>query len=175
MPVEAAVGSAIRLGSLRVRDLKARADTRFRKIVKLVEEAEAQRAEVQCLGAEFRRPAHRPRTRVARMTPSALICPRTSTLWPGRSGASKRVAPSNTNGWPSTAHRSLSTPPRRTRAPTGTGAGSPASSLAPAAIHFSTTAISASPSQGGGRRKACAEGIGREGVSSPHWRRVGRG
>ncbi len=59
MPVEVAAGSAvfaasvIRLGSLRVRALKVGADTTFGKVVKLVEEAEAQRAEVQRFADRF--------------------------------------------------------------------------------------------------------------------------
>lgn len=59
MPVEAAPGARVfassiaRLGSLRIRTLKVGADTTFGKVVKLVEEAEGRRAEVQRLADRF--------------------------------------------------------------------------------------------------------------------------
>ena len=59
MPVEAGAGAKVfaatiaRLGSLRVRALKVGADTTFGRVIKLVEEAEANRGEVQRLADRF--------------------------------------------------------------------------------------------------------------------------
>lgn len=59
MPVEVARGSRVfaatmaRLGSLRVKTLRVGADTTFGRVVKMVEEAEAHRAEVQRLADRF--------------------------------------------------------------------------------------------------------------------------
>jgi len=59
MPVEVASGSHVfaatlaKLGSLRVKALRVGADTTFRRVVKMVEEAEAHRADVQRLADRF--------------------------------------------------------------------------------------------------------------------------
>lgn len=59
MPVEAGPGARVfaatiaRLGSVRIRALKVGADTTFGKVIKLVEEAEANRGEVQRLADRF--------------------------------------------------------------------------------------------------------------------------
>jgi P-type Cu+ transporter len=59
MPVEAAKGSLVfaatitRLGSLRIKTLKIGADTTFGRVVKMVEEAEANRADVQQFADKF--------------------------------------------------------------------------------------------------------------------------
>jgi Cd2+/Zn2+-exporting ATPase/Cu+-exporting ATPase len=59
MPVEAAPGSQVfaaslaRLGSLRVRAIRIGADTTFGRVIKLVEEAEAHRADVQRFADKF--------------------------------------------------------------------------------------------------------------------------
>ncbi len=59
MPVEAGVGSKVfaatfaELGSLRVRAVQVGADTTFGKVVRLVEEAEAHRADVQRVADQF--------------------------------------------------------------------------------------------------------------------------
>lgn len=59
MPVEVGPGSRVfaatfaRLGSLRVRTTQVGADTTFGRVIKLVEEAEANRADVQRLGDRF--------------------------------------------------------------------------------------------------------------------------
>ncbi len=59
MPVEVASGSHVfaatlaKLGSLRVKTLRVGADTTFGRVVKMVEEAEAQRADIQQLADRF--------------------------------------------------------------------------------------------------------------------------